>query len=300
MTHVATEDVYTGPVVPGLDLVAQGKVRDIYAIGDDQLLLVTTDRVSAFDVILDRGIPGKGRTLTAIARHWFDSTGDQFPNHLVSDGDEIISALPDEWPSLLEGRTMLVARAEVIPFEMVVRGYLAGSGWREYQETQSVCGVPLPEGLVESSRLPEPILTPTTKSDEHDEPVSFEEMLAAEPAAAEIRDRALGLFQAASDALAPKGVFLADTKFEFGRLPGHDEAILVDEILTPDSSRFWPVDKYEPGKPQESMDKEYLRQWLMDCGFRGQGAAPLLPDSVVTGTAERYQRILEIVTGPVS
>ncbi len=300
MTHIATEDVYTGPAVPGLDLVAQGKVRDIYAIGEDRLLLVTTDRVSAFDVILDRGIPGKGRTLTAISRHWFDTTGDRFPNHVISDGADIVAGLPDEWPTLLAGRTMLVARAEVIPFEMVVRGYLAGSGWREYQETQSVCGVALPEGLVESSRLPEAILTPTTKSDVHDEPISFEEVLAAEPAAAEIRDCALGLFKAAGDVLAPKGVYLADTKFEFGRLPGSDEAILVDEILTPDSSRFWPVDKYEPGKPQESMDKEYLRQWLMESGFRGEGEAPPLPDSVVEGTAERYQRILEIVTGPVS
>ncbi len=242
--------------------VRHGKVRDIYDLGDN-LLLVSTDRISAFDWILPTGIPDKGRLLTQLSRFWFDRIDE--PNHLLStDIDEI--DLPDGIDrDALRGRSTLVRKTEVVPFECVVRGYLAGSGWKEYQQSGRVAGIELPQGLVESDQLPEPIFTPATKAapGEHDENITFAEMsdqLGRETADT-LRERSLAIYQAAADYARHQGILIADTKFEFGRV--NDEIILIDEVLTPDSSRFWPADKYQPGHGQPSFDKQYVRDWLL-------------------------------------
>ena len=277
---------------------AQGKVRDIFDLGD-QLLIVATDRISAFDVVLPDPIPYKGEVLTKISLFWFDLLGDIVPNHLLSaDECDLPESLADH-ASALRGRFMLVKKAEVFPVECIVRGYLAGSGWKEYQEHGTVCGQALPEGLVESSRLPEPIFTPSTKAaiGEHDENISFEQMVGiiGAEAAERLRDVSIALYSAARDHAATRGIIIADTKFEFGLVDG--EITLIDEVLTPDSSRFWPADEYEPGRGQASFDKQFVRDWLETTDWDKKPPAPALPEDVIVMTAEKYVEAYETITG---
>lgn len=271
--------------IPGLP-VRRGKVRDVYDLGD-RLLLVSTDRISAFDWVLPTGIPDKGRVLCQLSAYWFGVLAE--PNHLLS-------LDPDQWDlpqaadrKALAGRSMLVRKADIVPIECVVRGYLAGSGWKEYRQTQSVCGVPLPPGLRESDRLPEPVFTPATKETSgHDVNITFEEMVRRVGAelADEARRRSLALYARGAELARQRGVIVADTKFEWGLIPGG--LILCDEALTPDSSRFWPADRYEPGGAQPSFDKQYVRDWLERSGWDKQSPPPPLPDEVVERTREKY------------
>lgn len=290
---------YLGPVqeLGPFSLRSSGKVRDIYEVDDEHLLFVTSDRVSAFDVVMPQGIPGKGRVLTSVAAHWFSRTEDILANHLVSTDEGAVEGLKDSERELLRGRVMLVRRAEPTSVEWVVRGYLAGSGWKEYQRSQTVCGIPLPAGLDFCERLPEPILTPTTKDDVHDEPLTPEQ--ARERVGAEIFDKAhaasMALFQRGSDELAKIGILLADTKFEFGLIRG--ELVLIDEALTQDSSRFWPRDDYATGRNQQSFDKQVLRDYLETLEWNKEAPAPDLPPEIVSRVAERYCEIAEAITG---
>jgi phosphoribosylaminoimidazole-succinocarboxamide synthase len=290
-----------------LPLLARGKVRDNYGVGDDRLLMVASDRISAFDVIMGEPIPGKGALLTQMALFWFEHLKHVVPNHLTGDAPESV-VQPDEVPQVL-GRSMLVKRLTPLPIEAVVRGYLAGSGWKEYQESQSVCGVALPPGLKNASRLPEPIFTPATKAavGDHDENISFErtvEIIGAERAA-QVRDVAIRLYTEAAAYALTKGIVIADTKFEFG-LDEHGTLTLMDEVLTPDSSRFWPLDSYaaafEAGANPPSFDKQYLRDWLEQATVGGEpwnkrAPAPALPDAVALATAERYQAAVKALLG---
>ena len=269
-----------------------GKVRDVYDIGNDRLAIVATDRVSAYDVILPTGIPGKGTLLTALSRFWFDKFAGEFPNHLIGGGDP---AVPPEFA----GRTMVVRRTEVVPIECVARGYLAGGGWRAYRMTGRICGVGLPPGLTNGDKLPEPIFTPATKAEAgHDENIDFDQMagLIGGELAADLRDRTLRLYAAAAEYAAGRGILIADTKFEFGRLPG-GEVILIDEILTPDSSRLWPAGDWRPGGEQPSFDKQFVRDWLDRQPWDKTPPAPPLPDDVVEGTRRRYAEAHERLTG---
>ncbi len=271
--------------LPGIP-VRHGKVRDVYDFGD-RLLLVATDRISAFDWILPTGIPDKGRVLTQISKFWFDRLN--VPHHLLSLDAQLLP-LPDGTDvNGLEGRSMVVRKSEVVPIECVARGYLAGSGWKEYQQTQSVCGIKLPAGLVNGSKLPEPIFTPATKADEgHDENISFERMCeeVGEDLATELRQRTLDIYQSAADYARGKGIVIADTKFEFGQAEG--ELILIDEVLTPDSSRFWPEDLYSPGQEQPSFDKQFVRNWLESTDWDKNSPPPELPAEIVTQTRAKY------------
>jgi phosphoribosylaminoimidazole-succinocarboxamide synthase len=274
--------------------VRHGKVRDIYDLGD-RLLLVATDRISAFDFVLPTGIPDKGRVLTQISAFWFDRLNE--PNHLLST-DVRQFGLPAEIElAPLEGRTMLVRKTNVVPIECVVRGYLSGSGWKEYRQTGAVCGIRLPPGLRESDRLPEPIFTPATKEQQgHDINISFEEMVAkvGQSLADELRERSLRIYaRGAADAL-DKGILIADTKFEFGL--ASDELILIDEVLTPDSSRFWPADQYAPGRSPPSFDKQYVRDWLEGASWDKNSPPPALPEDVVRRTREKYIEAYERLT----
>jgi phosphoribosylaminoimidazole-succinocarboxamide synthase len=286
-------------LVPGF--VRSGKVRDIYALDDDRLLLVASDRISAFDVVLPTPIPDKGRVLTGISRHWFAETARAgiMPNHLVSTD---VSALPAEYADAagdLRGRSMICRRADVLPVELIVRGYLAGSGWKDYGRTGAVCGIELPAGLRESDRLPQPIFTPSTKADEgHDQNISFDEMVALVGAerAEQARSMALALYAFAAARAEPAGIILADTKFEFGMLPD-GKMILIDEVLTPDSSRFWDATTYEPGRAQDSFDKQFVRDWLEAQPWDKTPPGPELPADVVTGTRARYVEAFERITG---
>lgn len=271
--------------IPGVP-VRRGKVRDIYEFGD-RLLFIATDRISAFDYVLPTGIPDKGRVLTKISEFWFKRL--EVPHHLLSmDVTEL--PLPDGVDAAeLEGRSMVVRKTDVVPIECVVRGYLAGSGWKEYRESGTVCGLQLPEGLVESSQLPEPIFTPATKEESgHDENISFERMceIVGEELSVRLRDLSLEIYRRGSEYARTRGIIIADTKFEFGRLG--DDLILIDEVLTPDSSRFWPEDLYEPGKGQPSFDKQFVRDWLVDSGWDRNSPPPALPDEVVARTREKY------------
>ena len=271
--------------------VRSGKVRDLYDLPDGRLLMVASDRISAFDVVLPTQIPDKGRVLTGLSRFWFAQTSAIVPNHLRS------VAVDD--PEL-RGRSMIVERVEVIPFEAVVRGFLAGSGWKGYQMTGHVCGIRLPRGLRESDRLPEPIFTPATKAAEgHDENVSFEVMAEALGAdlAKRVRRAALDLYAAAIGVAARAGILIADTKFEFGLRPDTNELILIDEALTPDSSRFWDASIYEPGRPQASFDKQFVRDWLETQPWDKSAPGPPLPQWIVEGTRERYVAAFERITG---
>ena len=283
----------------GIDIKpdAQGKVRDLYDLGD-KLLLVATDRISAFDYILQDEIPHKGEVLTRISCFWFELLDGVVENHLVSTD---VADLPEQfkpYADYLRGRFMLVRKAEMFPVECIVRGYLAGSGLKEYQREGTVCGIQLPEGLVNSSKLPEPIFTPSTKAEigDHDENISFErcaEILGDKDAAA-LRDLSLKVYTTARDHAADRGIIIADTKFEFGRLNG--DIILADEVLTPDSSRFWPGDEYEPGRDQASFDKQFVRDWLT-ANWDKTGAPPRLPQDVIERTSEKYVQAYEKITG---
>jgi len=278
-----------------LPLLARGKVRDNYAVGDDRILMVASDRISAFDVVMSEPIPGKGALLTQMALFWFGKLGPICPNHLTGDAPE--SVVSDAEKPFVAKRSMLVRRLKPVPVEAVVRGYLAGSGWKEYQESLSVCGVKLPAGLQNASRLPEPIFTPAAKAGmgEHDENISFEQTVAmiGPDLAERIRNISIALYEAAYDIAAAKGIIIADTKFEFGLSP-EGTLVLMDEVLTPDSSRYWPADAYREGVNPPSFDKQYLRDWLDVSQVDGapwnkQAPAPALPPEVISLTADKYQ-----------
>jgi len=275
--------------------VRRGKVRDIYDLGD-QLLLVSTDRISAFDWVLPTGIPDKGRVLTQISEFWFGHLDG--PNHLLT-MDLSGLDLPGETDrSMLEGRSMLVRKASVVPIECVVRGYLDGSGWREYQQTGEVCGIRLPAGLQQGAQLAEPIFTPATKEETgHDINISFEKMveIVGEETSAELRQRSLDLYIRGSQFAREKGIIIADTKFEWGRFD--EELILIDEVLTPDSSRFWPLDAYREGQTQPSFDKQFVRDWLSETDWDKDSPPPALPDEIVQQTRDKYIEAYEIITG---
>ena len=282
-----------------MTLVAQGKVRDLFAAGEGLLLLVATDRISAFDVILPTPIPDKGRVLTACSLYWFDRTRDLVPNHVVT-ADRSAFPSPFAEDAELAGRATLVRTAEVIPMECVVRGYLAGSGWAQYREGGAVCGIALPSGLQESSRLPEPIFTPTTKATEgHDLPLTPDEAraLVGTGLYERLRELSIAVYERIAVRSAAAGVIVADTKFEFGFDDATKELTLIDEVGTPDSSRFWPVTDYEPGRSQPSFDKQYVRDWLDASGWDHEPPPPALPDDVVAATAARYQEAYERISG---
>jgi len=288
--------------ITSLPLLARGKVRDNYAVGEDRILMVASDRISAFDVIMGEPIPGKGELLTKMALFWFDKLGHICPNHLTGENPESV-VTPAE-VAQVRGRAMLVKRLKPIPVEAVVRGYLAGSGWAEYQASQSVCGVKLPAGLKNASRLPEPIYTPAAKAEvgEHDENITFEktvEMIGPE-LAAKIRDISIAIYQAASEIALKKGIIIADTKFEFGLDP-QGKLVLMDEVLTPDSSRYWPVEGYKEGANPPSYDKQFLRDWLETAQVDGKpwgkkAPAPQLPQDVIEKTAAKYREALNRLT----
>jgi phosphoribosylaminoimidazole-succinocarboxamide synthase len=273
-----------------LTLHSSGKVREMYEV-DDDLLMVASDRISAYDVIMPTLIPDKGRVLTQMSLFWFDSTRDICPNHFVS----------EDVPEEVAGRAIRVRRLDMYPVECVVRGYLAGSGWKEYRESGAVCGITLPGGLQESDRLPEPIFTPATKAEigDHDENVDFEraaEIVGNRPLMEELRRVSVELYSHAAAHAQERGIILADTKFEFGASPGA-EVVLADEVFTPDSSRYWPADEYQPGRAQHSFDKQYLRDWLDEIGWDHSPPAPELPDEVVENTRAKYVEAYERITG---
>ncbi len=274
-----------------------GKVRDLYEIDDKRMLMVASDRLSAFDVILAEPIPDKGKILTAISNFWFDKLGHLVPNHFTGDQvEDVVSAA--ELP-LVEGRAVVAKRLKPVAVEAIVRGYLVGSGWKEYQKSGTVCGIALPEGLKEASRLPEPIFTPSTKAavGDHDENISYarcEEIIGAE-LAAKVRDTSLALYKAAAEYAATRGIIIADTKFEFG-LDEDGTLTLMDEVLTPDSSRFWPADSYVEGKNPPSFDKQFVRDWLESTGWNKQPPAPAVPAEVAEKTAQKYREALERLT----
>jgi len=278
----------------------QGKVRDIYDLGD-RLLLVATDRISAFDVVMADPIPDKGRILTQIAAFWFRLLSDIIPHHLISLDVRDFPPPCQAYREALAGRTMLVRKTRPLPVECIVRGYLAGSGWADYQKTGAVCGIAFPPGLKESDHLPEPIFTPSTKAElgTHDENITFEEAVAriGYDLAAQVREVSLALYRRACAHAEPRGIILADTKFEFGTANG--DLLLIDEALTPDSSRFWPLDDYEPGRPQKSYDKQYLRDYLESLGWNKKPPPPPLPPEVVANTRAKYLEALKSLTGEV-
>lgn len=277
-------------------LVRRGKVRELYDLGE-YLLMVATDRISAFDVIMNEPIPGKGAVLTSVSVYWFDVLKDIIPNHLVSTDVDTIPNLSDDERTMLRGRSMIVRKTTPLTVECVVRGYLAGSGWKEYQKQGTVCGIPLPDGLQLSSQLPQPLFTPSTKAEEgHDENITFaqcEEILGAD-LAAKVRDTSLALYERGRDTVAPKGIILADTKFEFG-IDDNGDLILIDEALTPDSSRYWLAESYQPGKAQENFDKQILRDWLESTDWNKQPPPPTLPPDVIAATQAKYEEALRRV-----
>jgi phosphoribosylaminoimidazole-succinocarboxamide synthase len=283
---------------PDLTLFKRGKVRDVYEVAD-KLLIVATDRVSAFDVIMADPIPGKGRVLTEISTAWFRAMEEVIPNHLISTRVEDYPPPCGEYAAELEGRSMLVRRTEPVPIECVVRGYLAGSGWKEYQESEKICGIKLPAGLIESSKLPEPIFTPATKEEvgDHDINITFEDMIKriGKNLSEQLRETTLTVYERARRMAEAKGIIIADTKLEFGMLDG--DLILIDELLTPDSSRFWPADDYQPGRPQHAFDKQFLRDYLLTLDWDKSPPPPPLPPDIVAKTRERYEEALRRLTG---
>ena len=283
MSHAAATE--------GLKLVARGKVREMYEVGE-RLLMVASDRISTYDAVHPTPIPDKGKVLTGVSVFWFERTAEICPNHVVS-----LTEMPDE----LRGRALLVERLEMCPVECVVRGYITGSGWKDYQRDGAICGIELPEGLEESQQLPEPIFTPATKAElgDHDENVDFDraaEILGDRPLLEELRRLSIELYSFAAAHARERGIILADTKFEFGR-DGAGRIVLGDEVLTPDSSRFWPADGYQPGGPQPSFDKQYVRDWASQSGWDKKAPAPELPAEVVEGTQQRYAEAYERITG---
>jgi phosphoribosylaminoimidazole-succinocarboxamide synthase len=299
MTNTFLEPVINQTNFQGLKLINRGKVRDIYDFGES-LLIVATDRISAFDVVMNEGIPFKGKVLTQISDFWFEQTKDIVPNHLIS---SIVYDFPSEckpyWTELSD-RTMFVKKTKTLPVECIVRGYLSGSGWNEYKKNQIVCGIQLPEGMVESSRLPAPIFTPTTKEEigKHDENISFEQMcsMIGRELANKVREVSIKIYKRGAEMAEKKGIIIADTKMEFG-VDENEELILIDELLTPDSSRFWPKDKYQPGRGQDSFDKQFVRDYLLSINFNKKPPAPKLPDSVILKTSALYLEALNRLSG---
>ena len=282
--------------LPGYTLLRRGKVRDVYDAGE-HYLIVATDRISAFDVVLPNGIPGKGKVLTQISIHWFNQVADIIENHLVATEVDDFPAPLRAHRGLLEGRSMLVKKAGVLPVECIVRGYLSGSGWKEYKKAGTVCGIALPPGLVESSRLEAPIFTPSTKAEAgHDVNIPFAEMakIVGAGMAARLRDAALGVYARGRELAGKRGIIIADTKMEFGIFEGR--LILIDELLTPDSSRFWSAQSYQPGRGQDSWDKQIVRDYLLTLAWDQTYPGPVLPDEIVKKAAARYQEIFEILT----
>lgn len=283
--------------IKGAKLLRRGKVRDVYEVGD-RLLIIATDRVSAFDVVLPNGIEGKGKILSRLSLYWFDLMQDLIENHVVASE---VREYPDEllsYAEVLEGRSMLVKKARPMPVECIVRGYLSGSGWKEYKKEGTVCGIRLPQGLDESAKLDEPIFTPSTKADEgHDINISFDQMtgIIGKETAEKLRDVSLSVYKKARDMAEGKGIIIADTKMEFGEFEGR--IILIDELLTPDSSRFWSLRDYEPGKSQDSYDKQIIRDYLLTLDWDQSYPGPMLPDHVVEKTIDRYREIYRIITG---
>jgi len=279
------------PAIDELKLHSSGKVREIYEAGEQELIMVASDRISAFDVVLPEPIPDKGKVLTQMSIFWFETTGDIVPNHFLS----------EDVPAEVAGRAIRCKRLEMYPVECVVRGYITGSGWKEYKESGSVCGIELPDGLQESDQLPEPIFTPATKAEigEHDENVSFDraaEIVGSRDLMEQLRQVSIDLYEHARTHAFERGIILADTKFEFGASPGA-EVVLGDEVLTPDSSRFWPADEYEPGRGQASFDKQYVRDYLSEQDWDKEPPAPPLPAEVIAGTTARYREAYEKITG---
>ncbi|MDA7618002.1 MAG: phosphoribosylaminoimidazolesuccinocarboxamide synthase [Verrucomicrobiota bacterium] len=283
--------------LPGIAHVQSGKVREIFDLGN-AYLFVATDRISAFDCVMPNGIPGKGSVLTQISHFWFDQMASLVPNHRITRADTPLPAILDPWSSQLEGRSMVVRKAEPLAIECVVRGYLAGSGWKEYQLHQTVCGLNLPEGLTESSKLPEPIFTPATKATTgHDENISFDQAagLIGKRTAETVKKLSIEIYRRASDYALTKGIIIADTKFEFGYLDG--ELLLIDEVLTPDSSRFWPAANYQPGQSQASFDKQFVRDYLEKLDWNKTPPAPVLPTHIVDKTTDKYLQAFGQITG---
>lgn len=279
-------------------LLRRGKVRDVYDLGD-RLLMIATDRISAFDVVMTEGIPDKGALLTQISAWWFEHLHHVVPNHVISTSVEDVEELSDDEREMLRGRSMIVRKTQPLAIECVVRGYLAGSGWKEYQQSRTVCGIALPEGLIEGSRIEEPIFTPATKAEEgHDENISFERAceIVGTDVAEFVKQKSIELYSAARDIVGAKGLILADTKFEFGILDD-GAVILIDEALTPDSSRYWLASEYAPGKTQHNFDKQILRDWLETTDWNKQYPPPTLPDHVITGTRDKYMEAYERITG---
>ena len=282
---------------PGLNLINRGKVRDIYDLGE-HLLIVTSDRISAFDVIMDEGIPQKGYVLTQISKFWFEQMTDIIPNHLISTDVNDFPAITHQYRDQLEGRSMLTKKAQPLPVECIVRGYISGSGWKEYQQFGSISNIPLPAGLVQSDQLPETLFTPSTKAElgTHDENISFEQTieLCGKDIAEQVRDCSIQIYERARALADKKGIIIADTKFEFGILDG--QLIWIDEAMTPDSSRFWPKDQYQPGGAQPSFDKQFLRDYLETLDWGKQAPAPKLPEEIVRKTGEKYLEALKRLT----
>ena len=298
MTRELLDSVLLHTDFPSLELYASGKVRDVYRVDNEHLLFVATDRISAFDYVLATGIPQKGRVLTQLSLFWFDFLKDIIPNHLVTADVKRYPANLRPYLDYLEGRSMLVIRADMIGVECVVRGYISGSAWKEYKASGKVCGIDLPAGLKESDKLPQPIFTPSTKATTgHDENISFAEMskLVGPELSRQLRDLSLSVYQAAANYALQRGIIIADTKFEFGRTPGG--LVLADEVLTPDSSRFWPANTYTPGKAQDSFDKQYVRDYLENIRWNKQPPAPALPPDVALKTSEKYLQAYRQITG---
>ena len=284
--------------ITSLPLIHRGKVRDIYAVGDDKLLIVTTDRLSAFDVVMPTPIPGKGQVLTAVSGFWFKKLTHLIPNQLQDIAPESIVAAGER--NQVAGRAIVVRKLKALPVEAIVRGYLVGSGWKEYQASQSVCGIALPAGMKQADRLPEPIFTPSTKAavGAHDENIAYEQMAAliGVELATKVRDVSLALYKAAAEYALTRGIIIADTKFEFG-LDAGGNLVWIDEALTPDSSRFWPADRYLTGVSPPSFDKQFVRDWLEASGWNKQAPGPELPDEIVTKTAEKYREAMTRLLG---
>jgi len=281
-----------------LNMVRKGKVRDIYDLGD-KLLMVTTDRLSAFDVVLPNGIPDKGKVLTQISAFWFKEMEDLIGNHLITDEVDQFPEICKPYAEILEGRSMLVKKAEPLPVECIVRGYISGSGWKSYQKEGHVCGITLPQGLKESDKLPQPLYTPSTKAEvgDHDINVDFDHTvkLLGKAQAEKLRDLSLAIYNRGVEKALSKNIIIADTKFEFGVVDG--EIILIDEVLTPDSSRFWPQATYCPGGAQKSFDKQFIRDWLESSGWDKKAPGPELPADVIKHTSEKYLEVLGLITG---
>ena len=293
MTQTVTQTDF-----PGLNLISRGKVRDIYDLGDT-LLMVTSDRISAFDVIMNEPIPDKGAVLTQISKFWFNQVADIIPNHIISTDVADYPAACKPYADVLAGRSMWVKKAQPLAAECIVRGYVSGSGWKDYQATGAICGIKLPTGLKESDRLPEPIFTPSTKAElgTHDENISFDEMarICGKELAEQAREATIKIYCRARDIADQKGIIIADTKFEFGLYDG--KLIIIDECLTPDSSRFWPKDQYRPGGPQPSFDKQFLRDYLETLDWNKTAPAPALPAEIIAKTGEKYKEALFRLAG---